>query len=156
MPVNQSRLTNQDPIVMNKKKCEERIIKFLTEHGFELVSHGTRNEPDIVASKLGWRIAVEVRGNQAISHDAKTVFDTTQLNVHFAEQIYDVMRAYNGTGSRTLHVIANPDIPRIRTIDANVSKALNDFNVVRFWLSDSGIDFTIPLEVKMLANELLY
>jgi Holliday junction resolvase-like predicted endonuclease len=153
MPVKQSKLTSRDPVGLNKEQCEQIITAYLTQHGFQIISTGIRNEPDIVAYKAGWKVAIEVRGNQAVNHDTDTVFDTAQLNVHFAEQIYDVMRAYRDK-SQTIHVIANPDIPRIRNIESKVSMALNEYRVARFWLSHKNVDITIPSNVKTIAHQL--
>ena len=92
MPEKNSLLQNPDPMVMNKEICERIVCEFLKKKDFEFQTVDNRNDADIRALKLGWQLLIETRGNQAKSHAEDMVFDSTQISIHFAEQIQVLLK----------------------------------------------------------------
>jgi hypothetical protein len=87
MPSSKSQLNNPDPFIINKTQCEDIIYSFLQKQGFDFKVVDSRNDADLHAVKLGSKLLIEAMGNQAMGHDMNTVFDSTQIGIHLAEQI---------------------------------------------------------------------
>ncbi|RTE07825.1 hypothetical protein [Paenibacillus whitsoniae] len=142
MPSTNSQLTNPDPFIVNKQQCEAIICSFLQGQGFDLKVIDSRNDADLQAAKAGHKLLIETRGNQAMAHDANTVFDSTQISIHLAEQIQLMMKLYEHIDDRTVLAIANPDTPRIRQQVERLNKALSDLKIVRFWVQKDKMTVT--------------
>ncbi|MGQ7890621.1 hypothetical protein [Paenibacillus sp. WC2504] len=134
MPSINSQLNKPDPFIINKNQCEDIIHSYLQERGFVLKVVDSRNDADLHAVKLGRKLFIESRGNQAMGHDINTVFDSTQIGIHLAEQIQLMLKLYESIDEHTILVIANPDIPRIRQQVERISKALSDLKIASLWV----------------------
>jgi hypothetical protein len=132
VPEKNSHLTTPDPIIMNKDLCESIVYDFLIKKGFQFKAVDTRNDADLCALKSGCKLLVETRGNQAKTHNADTVFDSAQLSIQLAEQVQVLLKLFDP--ERSILVLANPDIPRIRKQVSSIYKALEHLKIVCFWV----------------------
>jgi hypothetical protein len=145
MPSKNSHLNNPDPIVINKIQCEDIISSFLQKKEFEFKVVDTKNDADLHATKLGWKLLIEARGNQAKGHGMDTVFDSTQIGIHLAEQVQLMLKLYERMDDRTILVMANPDIPRIRQQVERIAKALSDLRIAKLWVQkDKNVTVEYP------------
>jgi hypothetical protein len=150
MPEINSHLKNPDPMIMNKNQCEAIVRKYLEEKDFQFKTVDTKNGVDLIASKLGWKLFIETRGNQAMKHPADKVFDSTQISIHLAEQIQLLLKIYQKLDNHSILVMANPEIPRIKLQVELVLKALNTLNIVQLWVHK---DSTITIKYPEVLND---
>lgn len=143
MPSINSQLNNPDPFIISKNQCEDIIYSYLQEQGFDFKVVDSRNDADLHAVKLGRKLLIEARGNQAMGHDINTVFDSTQIGIHLAEQIQLMLKLYESIDENTILVIANPDIPRIRLQVGRITKALSDLKIAKLWVQKDKESVTV-------------
>lgn len=141
MPVRNSHMSQPDEFIMDKAECEELIKEYLLGKGFKLKAVESKNDADFCAWKEGWKLLIEVRGNQAVKHDADTVFDSSQISIHLAEQVQVLLKLFGQ--EYTILVLANPDLQRIRKQVDYITKALDYLNVIKLWVKKDG---TVTIE----------
>lgn len=102
-------------------------------------------------TKLGWMIYVESKGSHANNHDSNTVFGQGQIKIHTYNQIGKLMEYKNIGNEKSLYVMANPDIPRIRNRVQKVVDSLNNLQFIRFWIQENkSIIIEYPIPWKMI------
>lgn len=153
MPIKNSQQNNPDRFALNQEEVTDIILNYLTKQG-EIKKLKSIPGIDIKAKINNKYIIVKSRGSQAMSHDANTVFDGSQIRIHVAEQVEKIMRVQQELAGENLYIIANPDIPRIRTIVDQISIGLDKLSIIRLWVKPTGVsDIEIPHNVISLANE---
>jgi hypothetical protein len=150
LPEKQSKLKTPDPVLMNKNECQEIVTNYFKKFKFSNTVH-TNSKPDVILEKMGWNVLIEARGNQAVTHDKDTVFDTSQISTHLSDQVFNLMRCVQQATRQTFFVIANPDVPRIRNQVAKITKALKELKTIQIWIKE---DHNITIEGE-LAPELM-
>jgi len=145
MPIKNRELTIKDPFVMNQDTVSRAVAEHLNSKGFTSVDYilGTTHGVDVTGEKNGTTIYVESKGSHAKSHDADTVFDTGQLKTHAYMQVCKLMEYANSGVQNKLLVLANPDIPRIRTRIGEIDKSLDALGFIQFWVQE---DLTVKVE----------
>jgi len=155
MPKLLSKMLIPDPFVMNEDTVNLAVWKLLNEKGFDCPSPltGKQKGIDVEGKKSGWKIYVESKGSHGNEHNNDTVFGQGQIKVHTYNQIGKLMEYKNSNEEKSIYVLANPDIPRIRTRVQKVVNSLDILGFIRFWVQkDQSIKIEFP---KHLEEELL-
>ena len=155
MPKPLSKMKIPDPFVMNEDTVNITVWKFLDHKEFICPEplKGKERGIDVQGEKFGWKIYVESKGSHANAHDGDTVFGQGQIKVHTYNQIGKLMEYINNSNEKSIYVMANPDIPRIRKRVQKVAKSLDTLGIIRFWVqNDKSIKIEFP---EYLENQLL-
>lgn len=154
MPIKNSKLTTRDPFVMSEDTVNLAVAEFLISKGFTSVKYlkGTARGVDVIGEKNGTTIYVESKGSHANSHDADTIFDTGQIKTHAYMQVGKLMEYLNSDNQDQILVLANPDIPRIRTRIEKIEKSLEMLGFIQIWIQE---DLTVRMEYPENTQQLL-
>lgn len=160
MPIKISQMTVKDPFIMNEDFVNEAVWNLLKATGFHCPQFLVGNQVgvDVEGEKGDWRIYVESKGSQANNHSSDTAFDSGQIKTHTYMQIGKLMEYQTIGRENSLYVMANPDIPRIRSRVDKVINSLNSTGFIRFWIQKDGqviIDYPPQLEETLLQLNLI-
>lgn len=142
---------------MNEDTVNEAVWNFINAAGFRCPDFLTGNKTgvDVEGEKDGWRIYVESKGSHANAHDLDTVFDSGQIKTHTYMQIGKLMEYQTIGTEKSLYVMANPDILRIRNRVDKVMKSINFAGFIRFWIREDGnVEVDYPLQAERTLLEL--
>ncbi|TFD97064.1 hypothetical protein [Jeotgalibacillus sp. R-1-5s-1] len=151
MPKPLSKMKVPDPFLMNEDTVNFSVWRFLNENEFVCPHPLTGRERgiDVQGEKDGWKIYIESKGSHANNHDVDTVFGQGQIKVHTYNQIGKLMEYKNVHSEKSIFVMANPDIPRIRKRVQKVDKSLDALGFIRFWVqNDQSIKLEYPNHMK--------
>ena len=154
MPIKNSRLTICDPFLLNENTVNLAVADFLISKGFTSVEHllGTAHGVDVIGKKNDTTIYVESKGSRPNIHDDDIVFDTGQIKTHAYMQVCKLMEYYNSGNQNKILVLANPDIPRIRTRVEKVRKSIEVLEFTQFWVQE---DLTVKVEYPKASRKIL-
>lgn len=160
MPKLLSKMIIPDPFLMNEDTVNIAVWEFLIEKKFSSPAplKGNQHGIDVQGEKLGWKIYVESKGSHANNHNNDTVFGQGQIKVHTYNQIGKLMEYKNDDTEKSIYVMANPDIPRIRKRVQRVAKSLDILGFIRFWIQEDKsiiIDYPDYLENQLLQLGLI-
>ncbi|KMY49577.1 hypothetical protein [Peribacillus loiseleuriae] len=154
MPKPLSKMRIPDPFVMNEDTVNISVWEFLKHKEFDSPSplKGKQRGIDVQGEKFGWEIYVESKGSHGNDHDGDTVFGQGQIKVHTYNQIGKLMEYKSNSSEKSMYVMANPDIPRIRKRVQKVANSLDLLGFIRFWVQDDKsiiIEFPEHLEDRL-------
>lgn len=140
MPVLVERMKVPDPFIMNEDEVNEAVANYLIKRGFVNVRYLKGNETgiDVYGEKEGWSIYVESKGSHANNHGKDTVFDSNQIKTHTYMQICKLMELRNTLPPKTLLIMANPNIRRIKERVEKVNKPIEQLEFIQFWVEEDG------------------
>ncbi|MFC4596871.1 hypothetical protein [Cohnella hongkongensis] len=145
-----------DPFMMNENEVNTAVAHFLKSKHVDVQKVAVDKEKgyDVFGVKNGYSIIVESKGMMANNQD-KYVFGYGQIKSHLGDQILYVLKQYEHSSGNTLLMIANPDIPRIRSRLDEVSLALDKLGIIRLWVTaDRFVELEYPQEVFQVLNSL--
>ncbi|MBG9450426.1 hypothetical protein ABE67_14105 [Cytobacillus firmus] len=119
MSVYRSTLQNSDPFLMTQRQVNEAIAAFFIKNGSSVTFAETGIDVDAIAKVKSIKFYIESRENQALKYaGTDKVFDSSQISIHIAEQIEQIMRFQQqfDHSKRVFFIIGNPDIRRIRDL----------------------------------------
>lgn len=133
MPVSNLKLPTPDPFILNSLKVNQNIARFFKKKGFIIEFSEINSEVDVKALLHPFHFHIESRGNQAMRNvGSDIVFDSSQISIHLAEQIEQIMRFQQVNSSVTTYfILGNPNIPRIRERISKIEKALDQLGIIR-------------------------
>jgi len=155
MPVSNSSLRNPDSFIMNEDTVNISVCSFLKNKGVECDSPlvGKQRGVDVKGIISGYTILVESKGSQSNGLVDDTVFKHGQIVNHLARQLHTLMRYAETTDpNETLLILANPDIPRIRSEVDRVRTSINRLGLICFWVQENG---NILIESEGEQSEIL-
>ncbi len=155
MPVSNSSLRNPDSFIMNEDTVNVSVFNYLISKGVvcEKPLVGRQQGVDVKGTISGHSIFVESKGSQANGLTDDTVFKHGQIVNHLARQIHILMKyADLENPDKTLLILANPDILRIRSEVDRVRKSINRLNFICFWVQE---DRSILIECGREQEEVL-
>lgn len=160
MPKPLSKMKIPDPFVMNEDTVNISVWEFLKQKGFDCPNSlkGKQQGIDVQGTKLGWMIYVESKGSHANNHNSDTVFGQGQIKVHTYNQIGKLMEYKNISNEKSMYVMANPDVPRIRKRVQKVAESLDTLGFIRFWIQEDKsiiIEYPVYLENQLLQLGLI-
>ncbi|MEK3992798.1 hypothetical protein [Robertmurraya sp. FSL R5-0851] len=140
MPVRVEKMRVPDPFIMNEDEVNKAVAVYLVKHGFQNVKYLKGNETgiDVYGEKDGWSIYVESKGSHANNHGKDTVFDSNQIKTHTYMQICKLMELRNTLPAKTILVMANPNIVRIKERVEKVNTPLKQLEFIQFWVEEDG------------------
>jgi len=127
---------------LTEDETVNRLMKYLKSINYEIISfcHGHQRGIDIIASRNGQRLLVEVKGAKA-NHNSlikkRAFFDSGQIKDHFGKAIVKAMEMKTDYPDDIV-AIAHPADKRI---EKNLSKSiphLEKLGVKHFWVSADG------------------
>jgi len=145
-----------DPFMMNENEVNISVADFLKSKHVDVQKVAVDKEKgfDVFGVKNGFSIIVESKGMMANNQD-KYVFGYGQIKSHLGDQILYVMKQYEYSSGKTLLMIANPDVPRIRCRLGEVSIALDKLGIIRLWVKADGVvELEYPQDVSQVLNSL--
>jgi len=154
MPIKNIALKIKDPFVMNEDTVNVAVAEFLISKKFSSVEYlsGNKHGVDVIGKKNGTTIYIESKGSHANAHDIDIVFDSNQIKTHTYMQISKLMEYANSFNENVLLVLANPDIPRIRSRVEKVRISLDKLGFIQFWVQE---DMTVEVEGGHSQQELI-
>lgn len=159
MPVSNSKMKKPDPFIMNEDHVNKAVANFLRGIGCNNVVYllGKEHGIDVKAEKNGWKIWVESKGSRGNDHANDIVFDSGQIKTHADRQILKLMEYANNTDGKTLFIMANPNIERIRNRVNKVKRLLDEMQFIQFWVnSDDTILVEFPHQIKDTLKNLKF
>lgn len=141
MPIKNSTQKNPDSFVMNEDTVNMAVAEYLTSKGFicDKPLKGRQIGVDVKACKKGWTILVESKGSQKNGAEEDEVFDHGQIVNHLARQIHTLIKYANEYDhDKTLFVLANPDIVRIRKEYLRVNKMIEMMGFACMWVQEDN------------------
>jgi hypothetical protein len=152
MPIKNSTQKNPDLFVMNEDTVNIAVTKYLTSKGFicDKPLTGRQTGVDVKARKGDFTILVESKGSQKNHAEEDEVFNHGQIVNHLARQIHTLMKYANEyDNEKTLFVLANPDIERIRKEYLRVNKMIEKMGFVCMWVQEEkSVVVEVPEKVK--------
>lgn len=152
MPIANSFMKEPDPFIMEEDSVNQCVAVFLEKREFTITSllNGRERGIDVAGEKSGWKICVESKGSAGNHHiGTDTVFTSNQMFDHLCKQVIQLIQLKNKEDKNTIYVMANPDIPRIRTRVAMINDTLNEIQFVKFWVQENEdilVDYPISME----------
>ncbi|WP_433957001.1 hypothetical protein [Cytobacillus horneckiae] len=155
----QSNITKRkpDPFIMKEDIVNEAVYHFLCQKGFSNVRflRGKVQGIDVQGQKDQWDLWVESKGSTGNDATEDMVFDNGQIKTHADRQIMKLMEYANAPKDKVLFVMANPDIPRIRTRIYMVKNLLDKMCFIQFWVQkDLSIKVEYPSNMEDTLLEL--
>ncbi|MFC0190059.1 hypothetical protein ACFFJY_17320 [Fictibacillus aquaticus] len=141
MSVAHSTLREKDAFLCTPAQVSQAIAAYFEGKGFSIQVSENKSDVDVIASSGSIRFFIESRANQAYKYqDTDKVFDSSKLDVQFAEQIEQIMRfqQQNLHSKTTFFIMGNPDIKRLRNRIAKVDKMLDKLGIIRCWVKENG------------------
>lgn len=135
-----------DPFIMNENNVNLAVKDYLESCGAYVSKCAKDNQRgyDVEANINGYTLIVESKGTLK-NNQHENVFDGGQIVSHIGAQMYYMMKEYEYCSDKTLLIIANPDIPRIRKGIDKVSLALDELGIIRFWVkANRSIEVEYP------------
>ncbi|MET3114614.1 hypothetical protein AAKU52_002349 [Pedobacter sp. CG_S7] len=130
-----------------RKLTEDETIYLLMTHleegGWNIDSHclGQTRGCDILASKRGEKLMIEVKGAKAGNNSPtkrREHFDSGQIKTHFCKAIVKILdNRYVNPKSK--FAIAHPDDTAIRKSIEHLTPELKLLGITHFWVSESGL-----------------
>jgi len=142
--------------MMNENKVNASIALFLKSKGVDVkkVSVDKEKGYDVYGFKNGYSIIVESKGMMA-NNQNEFVFGHGQIKSHLGDQILYILKQYEYSSDKTLLMIANPDIPRIKTRISEVTLALDKLGIIRLWVKeDMSLEVEYPQEMYHLLSSI--
>jgi hypothetical protein len=137
LPVQNDRLIQADPFVLSKSEVLYAVKKYLNREGYESRKPEDLCGIDLIAENEYHTLLIEAQGNHAEHHEKETVFTGSQLDKHLNCQLVKLLKNYEKNPAKTL-VMANPDTPRLRKMAEKMKQALDELDIVRFWVKADG------------------
>jgi len=129
-----------------QKLTEDETIHLLMSHlkkdGWNIDSHclGQTRGCDIMASKLGEKLMIEVKGAKAGNNSPtkkRKHFDSGQIKTHFGKAIVKILDDRHITPNSKF-AIAHPDDTAIRKSIGHLTPELKLLGITHFWVSVNG------------------
>ena len=139
MPISNNSLRNPDSFIMNEDTVNVSVFNYLTSRGAicEKALVGRERGVDVKAKIMDFSILVESKGSQRNYLENDMVFDHGQIVNHFARQMHTLMKyANDNDDDKTLYVLANPDIVRIRNEVDKVKNSIDKLQFICFWVQE--------------------
>ncbi|MDP9676944.1 CRISPR/Cas system-associated exonuclease Cas4 (RecB family) [Paenibacillus jamilae] len=109
---------------------------------------------DVHAEILGYSLIVESKGSMK-NNQNDTVFDSGQLKTHAGAQVLYLMKQFEYSSEKTILIMANPNIPRIRKVIDDISLAINNLKFIRFWVNPGNkVEVEYPDELAGVIKKL--
>lgn len=158
MPISNNKLRNPDSFIMNEDTVNIAVFNYLTSKGAlcEKPLVGKQQGVDVKGKIFGYSIFVESKGSQPNGLVDDTVFTHSQIVSHLARQIHTLMKyADTEDVDKTLFILANPDIQRIRDEVDRVRKSINKLQFICFWIQeDKSVLIECDDKQKVILEEL--
>lgn len=126
----------KDPFVMDENTVNSAISSYFASKMVEVksVAKDKQRGFDVYGEKNGYSLIVESKGSLG-NNQCTHVFGTGQLKDHLSAQIFYLMKQYEYKSDKTILIMANPDIPRIRNMINEISLSLDELKFIRFWIN---------------------
>ncbi|WP_339236280.1 hypothetical protein MKX40_22330 [Paenibacillus sp. FSL R5-0517] len=130
----------KDPFIMDENTVNLAVSSYFENKGVDVKNVAKNKERgfDVYGEKNGYSLIVESKGSLG-NNQCTYVFGTGQLKNHLSAQIFCLMKHYEYSSGKTILIMANPDIPRIRNMINEVSLSLDELEFVRFWVNSQQI-----------------
>lgn len=113
-----------DPLIMSKEKVIDAVTIYLQKERYYVNRLNKSDEADVIAANEFHTLLIEAEGNEA---------GKFKLETDFSCQVMRLLKKYDKAPGRTL-VLANPDTPFLRERAASLKEALDELEIVRFWV----------------------
>ncbi|MFC7370226.1 hypothetical protein ACFQPF_00860 [Fictibacillus iocasae] len=120
--------------VMSKNQVVDAVTNYLQKERYYVNRLNKSNEADVMAANEYHTLYIEAEGNEEAAYSRK-------LEADFSCQVMRLLKKYDKEPGRTL-VLANPDTPFLRERASSLKDALDQLEIVRFWVKkDGGVEW---------------
>jgi hypothetical protein len=137
LPLQNHQLIQADPFVLSKSEVLHAVKEYLNGEGYETRKPEDLCGIDLTAANQYHTLLIEAQGNHAEHHEKETVFTSSHLEKQLSCQLVKLLKNYEKNPEKTL-VMANPDTPRLRKMAEKMKQALDELDVVKFWVKEDG------------------
>jgi hypothetical protein len=129
------------------KLTEDQTILILIDHleskGWNIDGHclGQQRGYDIEASKGSEKLFIEAKGakgNDNSPNKKRKYFDSGQIKDHFGKAIVKSLETLNSYPNAKIG-IAHPDDKDIRRVIGGITKNINKFGIIHFWVDVNNV-----------------
>lgn len=145
-----------DPFMMNENDVNNAVAIFFKQSGVKVqkLAINTQTGIDVLGTKDGYTLIVESKGSMANKQN-EYVFGNGQIKKHVGVQLYYLIKQFQSSTNKTLLILANPDIPRIRNCIDDISRTIEILGFIKMWVKEDKSAYIESPEIHMATIEKL-